>query len=76
MTEPYDPVPAHSCTGKIAFDSPALAREVAQRSRRKHHAAVQPYRCKHCGKWHVGDHQGGKKHGMVKRRTGNGGRYV
>lgn len=76
MTEPYDPVPAHSCVGKVPFESAVLAREVAQRSRKRHCNNVQPYKCQHCGKWHIGERQGGKRHGMTKRRVANGVRYV
>lgn len=45
-----------SCAGKQAFDSEALARAVASRRKRGH--TYEHYRCKECGKWHVGNHTG------------------
>lgn len=40
---------AASCLDKIAFDQPGLARSAAKRKPGRSH-----YRCRHCGKWHVG----------------------
>lgn len=65
---------AHLCTGKAVFESPVLAREVAQRSRKRNCNNAQPYKCVHCGKWHIGESQGDKRHGMIRLRVGNGGR--
>lgn len=39
-----------SCTGKDPLTA-VQARAIAKRSKDK---KVQPYRCKYCGKWHVG----------------------
>lgn len=39
------------CTGKSAFDRASQA----QMARRPHTpGTVQPYRCRHCRKWHLG----------------------
>jgi hypothetical protein len=47
---------ARQCIGKERFERPDLARAVARRMRIRHKgAALQSYRCSHCGKWHVGD---------------------
>ena len=47
-----------SCVGKVAFDIPAQAAEVTRRSGGHHHNDdAKPrchYRCRFCGKWHVG----------------------
>lgn len=40
---------ASSCDGKQAFDRPDIARNAARRRKGRTH-----YRCKLCGKWHVG----------------------
>ena len=44
---------AAMCAGKDAL-TPGLARKIARRMRRKRKANVEPYRCPHCGEWHVG----------------------
>lgn len=43
----------HVCKAKVAFETYALANEVAW-DRRKHSAVRQPYRCPYCDKYHVG----------------------
>lgn len=44
------PIRAYAgCTGKVAFDSPALAIKAAKRKDNRKH-----YRCLICGKYHVG----------------------
>lgn len=45
-----------ACYGKQSFESEALARAVANRRKRGH--TYEHYRCKECGKWHVGNHTG------------------
>jgi hypothetical protein len=47
-----------ACDGKVGFDSYKLANGVTARKNRKGRNA---YRCKNCGKWHVG--------GMYLRKT-------
>ncbi|MCV2448475.1 hypothetical protein [Paracoccus sp. DMF] len=42
---------AAMCAGKQTFDTPQLARKVASRSRGY---ALEPYRCRFCGLWHLG----------------------
>lgn len=52
------------CHGKVTFDSPGLARSVLdrqarqrrkrKRSRHEDEIPSQAYRCRHCGKWHLG----------------------
>lgn len=42
-----------ACAGKVAFDSPALAVKVAKR-RRDQRYPLKAYRCKVCGKYHLG----------------------
>lgn len=44
---------ASSCTGKVSFDSPAIAQKASARQKGRH-----TYRCKHCGKYHVGSDEG------------------
>lgn len=38
------------CTGKVGFDLRVHAKRAAERI-----AGRSVYRCKHCGKWHVGN---------------------
>jgi hypothetical protein len=48
---------ATGCDGKTEYLSPKAAKLVAdQMSRRCRHGVKPPniYRCRHCGKWHVG----------------------
>ena len=55
---------AASCSGKEAFDDPAVARKVASRWRkrakhrgrteRQDRTPAEVYRCTHCGKYHLG----------------------
>lgn len=44
-----------ACDGKRVLDFHE-ARKTAQRMRRQHETVVQPYRCQHCHRWHVGEH--------------------
>ena len=48
-----------ACDGKQAHATPLLATKVAKKMRQK---SVKPYRCKWCGKWHVGGKAGRKKY--------------
>lgn len=46
---------AADCLGKEAFDCFGLASKVAGRMRRRGRAGgPAPYRCQHCGQWHIG----------------------
>ena len=51
-----------SCFGKVRFDAPAIARQIASRrynhrnrisKHRKGRGPVKVYRCHHCGGWHL-----------------------
>ena len=43
------------CFGKTGFVSAAKAMEVAKRSTFSINAALDTYRCRGCGRWHVGN---------------------
>lgn len=46
---------AASCVGKVAFESKSLADRVCGRRKGgKRDLCREPYRCIHCGKWHLG----------------------
>jgi hypothetical protein len=45
---------AAACSGKVAFDSWALAEAASKRRRKNAGISVRPYRCKVCGKVHLG----------------------
>lgn len=47
-----------TCSGKEAFDTPELASRVLHRKKR--HGKIVVYRCRHCRKWHIGNHLGRK----------------
>lgn len=47
--------PEAFCTGKHRFDSPTLARQVAQRGRKRKDDSRGVYRCPHCDGWHIGN---------------------
>lgn len=42
------------CFGKDAFGDGGIAKDVAKAQRRRRNADVIAYRCKGCGRWHVG----------------------
>lgn len=42
------------CEGKSTLQSWAVAARVAKQMRRRWHEPIQPYRCQHCSKYHVG----------------------
>lgn len=44
------------CTGKVPFDSGALAYRTAKRMASKKKGGLAVYRCPHCGKYHIGGH--------------------
>lgn len=46
-----------SCYGKVAYRSPADAVVAVQRMKkgREAHKRASHYRCRHCGRWHVGN---------------------
>jgi hypothetical protein len=50
-----------TCSGKQAFDDRALADRVARRY------GNSVYRCKCCSKWHIGDHNRGRKRSWSQR---------
>jgi predicted Zn-ribbon and HTH transcriptional regulator len=45
-----------SCSGKQLLDDFHHAKRVAAKMRQKFSARIQPYRCRHCQHWHVGEH--------------------
>jgi hypothetical protein len=47
---------ATSCSGKFGFDSRDQANAIAHRGGRSRevYSGREPYRCGHCGRWHVG----------------------
>lgn len=42
------------CTGKAAFPSGTAAQRAASNHARRKGAHLQAYRCRHCGKFHLG----------------------
>lgn len=60
MTEPVDWYPSASCEGKIQFADRVIAERASKRSRAKHQQPIAPYKCQHCGYWHLGQHPAGK----------------
>lgn len=51
----YWPAETAYCGGKAAFVSPAMAQLVLDRTP---HIDRQAYRCRNCGKWHLGRTKG------------------
>lgn len=49
------PVPLISCRGKRAYDTFSVAAKMAQRTTRGTGDAMQPYHCRHCDRFHIGD---------------------
>ncbi len=49
------------CDGKRSYPSFSAAERVAKAQRRDMHSRVQHYRCKYCGKWHVGNITAGQE---------------
>jgi hypothetical protein len=52
--------PEVSCWGKVRFepDKRALAAKVASRMAKSKGSRIMPFRCPHCGGWHVGQNLG------------------
>lgn len=42
------------CNGKRCWPNFAVARNMADRTRRQTHEAIDPYKCRHCGWFHIG----------------------
>lgn len=42
-----------ACTGKSPFATQRQAARVAERMMRKSETTAVPYRCPHCGAWHI-----------------------
>lgn len=51
-------LPEIVCNGKVGFDSFNQAKAVVQRHQTKERPARSPYKCAHCGKWHLGSDSG------------------
>lgn len=49
-----------ACEGKLAFDSFSLAKKVARR-RMRNGDRREPYKCVHCGKFHIGSARNSRK---------------
>ena len=49
---------AMDCVGKQVFRTKKLADQVAARMRASRTSALSPYKCQHCGEWHIGSHVG------------------
>ena len=49
-----------SCEGKVSFDNPVDA------ARAVRHPGLAPYRCFHCGRWHVGSSRRERKGGRLR----------
>lgn len=49
---------SRACTGKKAFKYRRQADDFAWSLRRKFLDTASPYKCKHCGAWHVGHARG------------------
>ena len=47
-------------TGKVQHTL-ATAKAASKRARRRTDKALAPYRCEHCGQWHVGQSNGMKR---------------
>ena len=47
-------LPESYCHGKARIPSYALAQVAARRGSRRTESRRQPYKCHHCGDWHVG----------------------
>ena len=46
--------PDISCTGKVAFQSPQMARAIAKRANQRRDSARSVYKCDFCHCWHLG----------------------
>jgi hypothetical protein len=50
MQEPENTLP---CADKLAFDTQQQAQATATTAAYQRGASVKPYRCRHCGLWHL-----------------------
>lgn len=48
---------AHGCGGKRIYETFKVANKLAKRQRRERHAQVEPYHCKKCNRYHIGEAQ-------------------
>ena len=67
------------CDGKIVFTTWTRANQTAQKMRRKKEERIEAYRCRGCGKFHVGHPttesvllRNGRRVGRVARRVAAG----
>ena len=58
MTAPAKHMKDVVCTGKVAFETYALAQIVINRPQTKYRPGRSSYHCGHCGMWHIGSDQG------------------
>ena len=42
------------CNGKRQYPDHATASKIAKTQKRRTEEPIEPYRCRHCHKWHVG----------------------
>jgi hypothetical protein len=62
------PPPHDECAGKAAYATAGLARDVAQRMRRRDEGNAMPYRCANCHAWHVGSSLGNRHNRQRRKR--------
>lgn len=63
-----------SCQGKMAYPTQKAAVWNAGRLRREHQGGTwAAYRCRWCGKWHVGRPSAAERRSMRARRAGEAG---
>ena len=48
---------ARGCGGKRIYETFKVAAKLAKRQRRERHTTVEPYRCKVCQRYHIGEPQ-------------------
>ena len=63
----YRAMKDESCLGKDKLPSMALARDVARQVSKRRDSAIVPYKCIHCGFYHVGSNSR-LENRYVKRR--------
>lgn len=61
-------ISVESCEGKIAYANPARAHTAAKYHASKRRSA-QPYRCQHCGQWHIGQPDGRRRAQLREGRS-------
>jgi hypothetical protein len=52
------------CNGKRQYDDHATADRIATTQKRRTEEPIEPYRCRYCQKWHVGNPRIKKKEHM------------